>query len=81
MSGPYTCIQQSAPDGYFRNEDCRQFRNFVCELNIDAVFAEPPAGKVRFCIVTYINTAIISDIYIHSPNYPDDNYPNNYDQV
>ena len=44
------CIQQTAPDGFYRNQDCRQFSNFVCELNLNAEFSEPPAGKVWFVL-------------------------------
>ena len=44
LSGTSTCIQQSASDGFFHNEDCWQFSNFVCELNRYGVFAEPPEG-------------------------------------
>ena len=45
MSGFSTCIQQSAPDGYFHNGDCWQFNNIVCELNGNAVFSKPPEGE------------------------------------
>jgi len=81
LSGSSTCIQQSAPEGFFRNEDCLQFSNFVCEINSNAEFAEPAEGKVWFDYnYTFANNDIYSESYIHSPNYPDD-YPNNYEQV
>ena len=40
-----TCVQQTAPDGYFRNQDCEQFNLFVCEVNVGAVFMDPAEGK------------------------------------
>ena len=39
-----TCIQQSATDGYFRNEDCRQMNLFVCEVDKNVAFTQPPEG-------------------------------------
>ena len=53
LSGSSTCIQQSAPEGFFRNEDCRKFSNFVCELSGNAVFSEPPEGKVWILLSLY----------------------------
>ena len=40
-----TCIQQSAPDGYFRDEDCEQFNFFVCEIYENGSFSEPLEGE------------------------------------
>ena len=48
LSGSSTCIQQSATE--IRNEDCQQFNKFFCELNVNAVFDEPPEGKVWFAL-------------------------------
>ena len=41
-----TCIQQSAPDGYYRNVDCRQMNLFVCEVNENGAFTQPPEGRL-----------------------------------
>ena len=42
-----TCIQQSAPDGLYRNQDCRQMNLFVCEADKNVPFTEPPEGRVH----------------------------------
>ena len=75
-----TCLHQSAPDGYFRNEDCRQMNLFVCEVNKNVAFIQPPQGKSVHNIycTTYLNKHL--EQYIMSPNYPDP-YPNNYEEV
>ena len=39
-----TCIQQSAPEGFFRDQDCRQLNFFVCEILAGNGFSEPPEG-------------------------------------
>ena len=39
-----TCIQQTSHEGYFRNEDCRQFNSFVCEVHNKTEFLEPTEG-------------------------------------
>ena len=36
------------PDGYFKNEDCRDFNFFVCEMNENILFTTPPEGTTRF---------------------------------
>ena len=43
-----SCMKQSAPDAHFRNEDCRHFNYFVCELNanVNAAFDEPDEGNI-----------------------------------
>ena len=51
LLGSSTCIQQSANDGYFRNKDCWQLNNFVCEINANAEFSEPPEGKLWFVFI------------------------------
>ena len=58
LSGSSTCITHSAPDGYFRNEDCWHFSNFVCDLNLDAVWSEPPEGKVWFIVRLHLSFII-----------------------
>ena len=74
-------MKQSAPDAYFRDEDCRYFNYFVCELNVNEVFNEPAEGNIYDLDCIFLsNGYICSEKYIHSPNYPND-YPNNYDQV
>ena len=40
-----TCITQSAPDGYNRNEDCLHFNPYVCEINANTEFSESAEGK------------------------------------
>ena len=77
LSGSSTCIQQSVSDGFFHNEDCFQFSNFVCELNSNAVFSEPPEGKVWFVLWTTPSLLILflEKIFV-SPDYPN-NYPHN----
>ena len=39
-----TCIQQSAPEGFFRDQECRQLNFFVCEILAGNGFSEPPEG-------------------------------------
>ena len=41
-----TCIKQSAPDGYFRNEDCWRMNLFVCEVDKNVSFTQPPEGTI-----------------------------------
>ena len=40
-----TCITQSSPDGYNRNEDCRHFNSYVCEISANTEFSESAEGK------------------------------------
>ena len=40
-----TCVQQTAPDGYFRNQDCKQFNLLVCEVYEGALFMDPAEGR------------------------------------
>ena len=57
LLGSSSCIQQSANDGYFRNKHCWQLNNFVCEINANAEFSEPPEGKLWFefiCLFIYV---------------------------
>ena len=56
LLGSSTGIQQSAPDGYFRTEDCRKFSNFICEINNNALFSEPPAGKHSIVLWLHLYT-------------------------
>ena len=41
-----SCIQQSAPDGYYRNQDCRLLNLFVCEVDKNVAFTQPPEGRI-----------------------------------
>ena len=38
------CIHQSAPEGYFKTEDCRTEKYFVCKMNQNSEFLTPPRG-------------------------------------
>ena len=40
-----TCIQQSAPEGYYRNQDCRQMNFFICQIDKNDAFTQPPEGR------------------------------------
>ena len=40
-----TCIQQSAPDGFYRDQDCRQMNLFTCEIDKNVAFTQPPEGN------------------------------------
>ena len=42
-----TCIQQSAPDGYFRDQFCQQMNLFACEVDKNVPFTQPPQGRVH----------------------------------
>ena len=77
----FTCLHQSAPDGYFRNGDCRRMNLFVCEVNKNIAFRQPPQGRVvcNICKIFKMKAEHLEH-YIMSPNYPDP-YPNNYEEV
>ena len=76
-----TCIQQSAPDGYFREEDCLQFNPFICEIDQNSSFSEPKEGtRSRYCRVFKFTYIYNLENYIVSPNFPS-SYPNNYEEV
>ena len=39
-----SCIYQTAPDGYFHNAACPEFRYYVCEVDQNTVFSVPAEG-------------------------------------
>ena len=82
LSGSFpTCIQQSATDGYLRNEDCRELHPFVCEVKKNVAFTQPSEGMpIHFTFLLVFGIVCYSETYIISPNYPN-GYPNNYEEV
>ena len=50
------CIHQSAPEGYFKTEDCRTEKYFVCKMNKNSEFSTPPQGYTYFEIFFEIST-------------------------
>ena len=60
---------------------------FVCEVNKNVAFRQPPQGRVLHNIYKMFKMKAADDLfkqhleqYIMSPNYPD-LYPNNYEEV
>ena len=39
------CIYQTAPDGYFHNAACTEFKYYICEVDKNAVFSVPAEGS------------------------------------
>ena len=42
-----TCMQQTAPEGYFRNENCDNFHFYVCEISGNTPFSAPAEGIMK----------------------------------
>ena len=89
------CIHQSAPEGYFKTEDCRAEKYFVCKMNQNSEFLTPPRGcaylyfflkyqpdniNYSSCLPHLHSSIICLEYYIHSPDYLS-SYPNGYEQV
>ena len=45
ISDSTSCIHQTSPEGYFKNQNCGYLKSFVCEINENVVFSAPPEGN------------------------------------
>ena len=66
LSGSFpTCIQQSATDGYLRNEDCRELHPFVCEVKKNVAFTQPSEGMpIHFTfLLVYWNGVLFRNLH------------------
>ena len=56
---PASCLQLTAPKGYFQNDKCGEFNHFICEVDKDKKFDTPEEGNLRIVRLSILNIYVI----------------------